>query len=187
MKPILALIAVLTLATPAVSQPPTIINKTYHQIVQLSAVMPQGGNTFCTGVVVGITRVLTAEHCVTDETFVNGAPARVVKKNGWLVLLDVPLQQSIIDIAKVEPVDGDEATTIGFVDSDGTRLTLKRHVAGFGTVTANKFMFLDGPLVQGMSGGPVINAKGELIGINQMTNPFTGAVSTLKEIRAFLK
>lgn len=182
------LLAALLVASPTFSQQPSIINQAHLSLVKVSSGEGEK-QMFCTGVQVGIVRVLTAEHCVPpDNTNVilnDEFPARVVKKHEWLVLLDAPEGRPIIKIAERNPQLGEDATAIGYVDLAGTKLTLKRNVAGFSLI--HPMMFLDGPLVSGMSGGPVINSKGELIGINQASNPFTGMVSDVKAIRAFLK
>lgn len=145
---------------------------------------------FCTGVMIGIIRVLTSEHCVPptgDGILVEALPARVVKKNEFFALLDVnPLiTKPNIKIAASKPKVGDPVTSIGLVDLIGTRLTLRRSTAGYAPTIP--MMFIDGPLVGGMSGGPVVNERGELVGINQASNNATGLVSTLDAIKDFLK
>lgn len=185
-----AVLALIILASPAASQPPSIIEQAHRSVVAVSAPNNDPSQTlFCTGVIIGIVRVLTAEHCIPDDNnnvFVDGKLTRVVKKSEWLALLDTPITTGrIIEIAAHNPPLGADATTIGYVDMAGTRLTLKRAVAGW--MDGNLRMFIDGPLVSGMSGGPVIDEKGRLIGINQATNAWTGMISSVKEIREFIK
>lgn len=184
----LATALLLLFASPTSSQPPTIIEKAHRSVVAVTAPTQNDQSIYCTGVQIGIIRVLTAEHCVPDNNdgvLINGSPAKVIKKDAWLALLETPPAHSIIELAPSNPPVGTDVATIGLVDSSGTRLTLKRGVAGFNIHGVG--MFIDGPLVQGMSGGPVVDDHGHLVGINQATNQWTGLVSTVKEIREFLK
>lgn len=186
-KILLTALALLVLTAPAVSQPSNAISKAHLSSVQVLA--PHDEQTsFCTGVVVGVTRVLTAEHCVpknNDGVLVEGKPARVVKKDILLALLDVsePLQRPILKLAADEPKLGALIIAFGFVDMRGTKLTLQRHVAG----ANDGYTFVDGPLESGMSGGPAVNEAGELVGINQAANTVAGFLSKVKAIREFLK
>jgi hypothetical protein len=65
----------------------------------------------------------------------------------------------------------------------GPILELWRHLAGY----ADGQLILDGPVAPGMSGGPVLNEAGELVGINQAANPVLGMMCPIEEIREFLK
>lgn len=140
----------------------------------------------CTGVVTQITRVLTAEHCLSNEyaMFVNDKYAKVVRVKGDLALLETePLVGiRITKIAKENSKIGDSVSTLGHAWS-GPIIRLYRSVAGF----VDGYMVLDGPLASGMSGGPVLNEDGELVGLNQGTNAVVGMVCPTEEIREFLK
>lgn len=147
-----------------------------------------GASSFvCTGIVVGITRVLTAEHCVSDKDtmYVDGKVARLVKKDEAFGLLDTgdPLsEKKVVKLAEDLPEQGAEVAAFGFA-YDGPLLRFTRNVAGY----VEGDMVLDGPLASGMSGGPILNTKGELVGLNQGTNEVLGLACGIKEIREFLK
>ena len=197
---LLTLALILASTTPAFSQPPTIIERARLSTVKIEVPTGVGDEQvyFCTGVIVGIIRVVAADHCVPPDyhtILVNGVPgSKVVKRKvdraayDGLILLDVPSGLGpIIKIAPREPKVGDLVTTLGYVDTGGNYVALRRSVASYGIPPTDKIMALDGTLVKGMSGGPVINEQGELVGINQSVAGGLGLTTRLKAIREFLK
>jgi len=48
-------------------------------------------------------------------------------------------------------------------------------------------ILLDGPIANGMSGGPVVDEKGKVVGINQVSDGTSGGICSAREIREFLK
>lgn len=195
---ILAALLLMGSAAPTSEQTPSVIEQAQQATVLIE--IPAEGDTafFCTGVKVGIVRVLAARHCIPPETheiLINGsAHVRVVKQTDdktvydGLVLLEVPPQTApILKLAEKEPKPGEGVVSIGYVDRVGTRVVLRRYVAGYGLEEANKVMAIDGTLIKGMSGGPVINERGELVGINQSVNGGIGLTTRLEAIKKFLK
>lgn len=160
-----------------VSSPPDITKS----IVRLT----QPGNV-CTGVVVRPTQVLSAEHCIDGTALtVDGMEAKVIKRSGTLILVDVPgLLKPGLSIGKL-PRRGDEVFSWGYAYDLGLTV-LVRHIANF----LDEDIMLDGTMAKGMSGGPVVNQRGELVGINQGTDAMSYATSIMcgpNEIREFLK
>lgn len=186
---LLAFLLILSTPLASISQTPDILARSFSSIVQVTVPSEDPKEyRFCTGVRVGIVRVLTAEHCFPDpnaDIKVNGLPARLVKKNDWLALLDIPAEVpgAIQPIATKEPPIGAEVTSTGYVDIAGTRLSLHRRIA----FLRPDFTFIDGPLISGMSGGPVIDSNGQLVGINQAATEHAGMLTNVKDIREFIK
>jgi S1-C subfamily serine protease len=152
---------------------------------------------FCTGFMVDAARglILTAEHCVSKDNqgvFVDGLEAEVIKKNHDLAVIKVePFSRPALDIETSSEI-GDPVTAIGYGYGDLFRL--KRSIAGTEIADGKRksdlecdLFALDGPVAPGMSGGPIINAKGKVIGITQATAPAIGLGCKAKEINKFLK
>lgn len=159
--------------------------------VRESIVRIETGIGTCTGFVVGLTRIVTAEHCVNDTPItVSGqtssmrwvSPARVIKVDEDFALLDIhPMDLKPLMLAK-DVKQGDEIFTFGF--ARGSRLIV------YSRLVADRndgMLVLDGPITPGMSGGPVINAQGEVVGLNQSTLSDRGFASDLADVKRFLK
>ena len=179
MKKFLALLLVLSLSLPAQAQP-TVINQVLKSVVQVLSYQGERNTSFCTGVVVGIDRAITARHCISDaESFtVDGQPSRVLKLENELALISIQVgSKSIIDVRKESVQIGDTIRTFGYAWGDMT--ILKRDIAA----KANDDIIMDGGLAPGMSGGPVVDSNGKLAGINQGTTTVTSIACGVKEIR----
>lgn len=157
-------------------------------IVTISYINAEDKEMRCTGFQVDMNRVLTAEHCVPPvdgkgEIYVEGLVSRVVDRTDSLALLDVPVTDRIpFVVAKTLPKPGDPLTSYGYAFG-GPLMQLARNVAGY----MDGHLIVDNPIAGGMSGGPVLNSNGEVVGINQAANDIFGIACTLKEIRDFLK
>ncbi len=138
----------------------------------------------CTGFAVGLTQAITAEHCIgnMNEIRLNTYPARVVKSNDDFALLEI-VEPALkpLPLAKTA-MPGEDVLTVGFAKGQSL-IVYRRLVAGF----ADGSLILDGPITPGMSGGPVLNMAGEVIGLNQATLPDRGFACPVNEIRNFLK
>lgn len=144
----------------------------------------------CTGFIVDAAKqlVLTVRHCVPDNEaeviLVDGVQAKVIKRSDTLALVQaksVTMKSSLIVRPGAVAV-GEEAWTSGY--GENRYVVFKRQVAilfDIGNIG------LDGPLLSGMSGGPVVDSSGRVIGINQAVFfGVVGAASGPNEIISFL-
>jgi len=148
-------------------------------------------------------QILTARHCVDDdvEEIVNGEESAItIKKNALFVLLGVHEPEEgaflpVLNLRKDIPRVGEMLTAYGY--GYGIMFTLQRTVAAVEPEATHVFwnatkpmgtdVYLDGPLAPGMSGGPVLDQRGQVVGLIQATSPAIGATCGTDEMRAFLK
>jgi serine protease Do len=140
------------------------------------------------GFYIGNGQIMTAFHVVSDlnqRTFYSFNDVlhelTMVKYNEEtdlaIMKMKIPVSLPILKIASHIPEVGDKLYTIGYHFGHPA---LK--VASNGYVTAlcdyegrqRDYMFFDAPINRGASGGPVINDRGEVIGVNQMIFTKTG-------------
>jgi len=140
------------------------------------------------GFYIGNGQIVTAFHVVSDleqRTFYNFNDVlhelKMVKYNQELDLavmkMAIPVSLPILKFSNTEPQVGDRVYTIGYHFGHSA---LK--VASHGHVTAlcdyegkqRDYTFFNASINRGASGGPVINHKGEVIGVNQMIYTNTG-------------
>lgn len=158
--------------------------KTVDQ-TQRSVVTVRSKESWCTGFVIGITRAVTAQHCVagSNGVLVDGLPARVLRESSNLALLDTQvLDKPVLKLAKSSPKQGDSVASFGHAFG-GPSLVYQRQVAGY---LLTGYMLLDGVISPGMSGGPVVNTAGEVVGINEATNQHVAAITPLADLKKFL-
>lgn len=137
----------------------------------------------CTGFVVAPRRVLTAVHCLPEkgEPTVDKLPTRVVKRDAWLALLEVETPKPPVTLGSL-PAPGESVVALGFA-YNGPLTVLSRSVA----LIEGGDVVMDGALAPGMSGGPVIDAAGRVVGLSQMTGTVLSMSCGSGEIKAFLK
>jgi S1-C subfamily serine protease len=197
----LRLLAIIFLAFMALGPAPAAKEKTnqeLYRIVNASLVIvqvpktedPTSSDSTCGGVVVDTFngRVLTAEHCVVEgrPVVVDGAPSEIIRKDDEFALVSIPpTTKPAIALATREPDYGDDIIGMGF--GYGFKTFMARSVAQL----VGGMIGVDGLFAPGMSGGPMVNRQGELVGIVQMnvSGPFytLGVGSGLDRIKAFLK
>lgn len=159
-----------------------------RHVVQLS--ISKGGEFgLCTGSVVAPNEVLTAAHCTNDaESIMIGeqkAKVRGAVTSLDLALLEVWTGKTPIKLAAATPHQGTPVLSVGYTDYFLTRPdSTASHVMG----TTEEWVKLDQNLQFGYSGGPTINLKGELIGVNVRTNfqRNIGYIVPVERVRVFL-
>lgn len=150
-------------------------------VVQLQT---ESGRTFCSGTVIhGTGHILTAAHCVADSSvWVRWAgkrfQAKVLRKNDTqdlAVLNPVGFRFSRRSGVRLGtyPRYGDTVTSIGHAMGDKFPYTLTRGVVshpkrdGLLDTPGPIWLQSDTALIGGMSGGPLLNRRGRLVGVNQ--------------------
>ena len=135
----------------------------------------------CTGFVVNgdakgkdkedVDYVLTAAHCDGDELYVDQTVAHVKMKDTKkdLMVLEVPdLGRPALKLAKANPKIGDEVASFGYGWGLERPMFRTAHVSDDNTYIpeggiGGPFMVIDAQFVSGMSGGPVVNAAGDVV------------------------
>lgn len=168
--------------------PPAIplVTQVRKSIVRLDlATTEEVPHPVCTAFVVAQGQALTAAHCLpSDDTemFADGELSKVLKRNkqfGLVTLADT--KKPPLTIRSTEALIGEDVRSFGY--AWGYLNVFRRTISSRDDVDA----MLDSPLAPGMSGGPVVDVKGEVVGINQLTNEVVGIVCGPSEIRRFLK
>lgn len=93
-----------------------------------------------------------------------------------ILKMDIPVHMPIIRLADTAPKLGDQIHTIGFhFGVTVLKIASHGHVTGFIELEDQpEYTLFNAAINSGASGGPIVNSKGELIGINQMIYTRTG-------------
>lgn len=182
----LLLAALLIAILPLSSSGDAFTTKIQRSIVHINYQVEQGV-AWCSGFVVGVNRVITAAHCLPDPNgdfplIVEDLPARTVRQDASFALIEVlgPLNKPSLPLRESEANVGEPVITFGY--GYGSMKVLYRHVAE----RDGEDVIIDGPIVHGMSGGPLVDALGQVVGLNQATVPELGKACGVKEIKKFL-
>lgn len=148
----------------------------------------------CSGFVIDKERkhILTAAHCQGEkETLVDGSPTVVVNKDESYDLL--VLRVSELDGDKIAlPLAKENARVGELVASIGYGMSLEEPMFRTNAVSIHdvniesltgRWVVFERPFVGGQSGGPVVNSKGEIVSIVQMSNAYTGIGRPVKILK----
>lgn len=152
-----------------------------------SIVFVQSAGGACTGFIVNadvkgdLDYVQTAAHCSGVEMFADGAAARVVWKDtqyDLMVLAVADTGRPALHLASKNPEIGEEMASYGYGMVLARPIFRTAHVsddeASIPDVEGGPFIMIDAAFVPGQSGGPCINAAGEVVMIVQRANGTTG-------------
>lgn len=163
----------------------------------------------CTGVWVGIDRIMTADHCLDKEEVIfimvgedNGVDKRpkalhfgsVEKRDSvndlGLIRTREKLVHRVAGLSMTESVVGDDVHIVGHVR--GMYWTYMRGVvSGYreGLRSPARVMQVSAPIFFGNSGGGIFNDAGELVGITSFIGraPNMGFTATLDPMREIMK
>jgi S1-C subfamily serine protease len=186
-KLIAALLMTLTLAAPVAAQSViSVARKVNPSLVRVTHPIADSENIgICTGFVVSSLKgwVLTAAHCVPDDqpVYVWDHLAMVIKKDDMFALLKIPSGlYPPIYLSRWRYQRGEQVVAFGFGNDLPTVLP------GYVVQTLDGDFGVSIPFPKGMSGGPVVNMQGRVIGMVQSTTPSVGLACGFNELRAFL-
>ncbi len=186
--PTLLGVAVLVSSCAAAPFPPSktdVVALTQMSTVRLMAPIDNDHTAICTGFIVDPSHVLTVRHCVLEGLSQNGLPVDVEKVSSSLALLNVhAIVGPPLKIRKEPLKAGEEVVGLGY--GLGVFHVFTRFVAI--PVYEGTEVILDGLMLQGMSGGPVVDLQGRVVGIIQSGHQ--GTITLLcgqDEITKFLK
>lgn len=143
----------------------------------------------CSAFYIDLIHLITAEHCVPQKgeqlvAYATGEPLRVIREteNG-LALIESQPATGVVPLKLAKSVEmGERLFSFGYAYGE-TFVGLQRNAAG----KYQGHLWVDGPLASGMSGGPVVNERGEVVGVNQASTPEIGVVCLVPEIKELLK
>jgi S1-C subfamily serine protease len=136
--------------------------------------------TSCTGFVINASAksdddkdrdyVLTANHCFSARLFADQAPAKVIARNtekDLLVLEVEDLDRPALTLAKENPKVGESVAALGYGYGLEKPMLRIAHVSSESYIPyegiGGPLFFVDATFVGGMSGGPSVNAAGEVV------------------------
>lgn len=148
-------------------------------------------NYICSGEVIAIHRVLTAAHCVGEHMRADGIPATVVAQDPYydLALLVADTDKPPLILRDYPVQRFEQLTGIGYAWGFNRLTALTGQAFLLNISPGDKIA--PGTLVQaqyigGMSGGPVVDYNGHMVGIVQQSNTGIGFGVSTQLIRAFL-
>jgi hypothetical protein len=125
--------------------------------------------------------VMSAAHCNGPGLFVDNEVATVLWKDSKHDLMIVQIDDTgrpAISVAKANPVQGQEVVSYGYGAALSKPMFRLAHVSivdiTIPDVDGGPFVMIDAGYVAGQSGGPVINADGEVVSIVQRANGLLG-------------
>jgi S1-C subfamily serine protease len=179
--------------------------------VALYAGKPGSRYINCSGVHITPYRILTAEHCLKNAAEWDGQvwyrhrgddtdghkPARMIAADEWtdLALIEAYVPHPVwLEIG--ENKIGDALFAVGHPKGIAWHLTRGEAVGwldyvditGWGEIRISEFAETNVPIKPGNSGGPLVNARGQLVGIASFYRPTVGLTyfSSWREIVSFL-
>lgn len=189
-----ALVAAFALVCPiAVSAPLQGLESVRQSITQLNMVDDEDGSTgHCTAFsVADITATyITAHHCLAKQMEAEGKGAVLVLDDPAddLAAVRIPgLEKPRLQLGR-EPKEADPVTAVGYGYDWGFPFGLPARVVLVGVeVMGQNRMILDRPIAGGMSGGPVVDNRGEVVSVNQISNNLLSGGVGYGKFRAFWK
>lgn len=152
-----------------------------------SVVYVESETSACTGFVINAAwkgdsdLILTAQHCDGPKLFADYVAARIVWKHvkADLMILEVPdTGKPALTIAQKNPAIGQDVASYGYGYALERPMFRLAHVSDdkaiLPDISGGPFVMIDAGYVSGQSGGPCINAAGEVVSIVQRASGLVG-------------
>lgn len=163
-------------------------------IIRLTGDRGEHGPMVCTGEVVRPYRALTASHCMAENMLADGGPVEIIQIDpvADLMLLALSTSKPPIVLATRPIQRFQQLTAIGYAHGSTLLTPLGVHVLTIGVSPLSTILpaglTVQGQYIAGMSGGPVVDDRGEMVGIiQQASDEGMGYGVDVQTIRAFLK
>lgn len=152
---------------------------------------PTRMNYSCSGFQIAPKRIMTAAHCIGDDMKADGMPIKVLNKNEYfdLALLEGGSNRPVLAFKEkqVEPNEQLLAFGYGFGWNKLTIMHERVFLTNYHVVEDGAAGFIvQGGYIGGMSGGPVTDLDGKVVGVVQRGNSQIGYSVGIIIIRAFL-
>lgn len=146
------------------------------QVLRLESLTDEEGEKgICSGVVISeVGFLLTAAHCIPHAAHsltVSGRHAEAARVNRLLDLAVVRFArktETAMPLAAASPAQGEEVGVVGFAFGEEKVVVQVGRVAQAFNEPL-KSILIDARVLPGDSGGAIVNAKGELVGLTQAT------------------
>lgn len=160
-------------------------------VVRITGVRADHRPIVCTGAVVAPTWVLTAAHCMSEPLSADGVAASVLKVSETydLMLLSVDTRKPSLEISDEKAERFQQLTAIGYAFGLTKLAVMSVRVLLVDVVPEEHIapsVFVQPQYIEGMSGGPVVDAEGRLVGVIQNAGEGAGLHIGTLLIRAFL-
>lgn len=157
-------------------------NQVHNSVIRVLSITGQGVNQQFLGPGSGVliddgTKAITCNHCIMPNTTTvgvlsgqnQGQVGTVIFSDANLDIAIIEFQQSLgngVTLGNSNNIQtGEEAFVVGFPSHTPNITALSANIAGFEPNNGNQLIKIDSSVNHGNSGGPLFNAKGELIGI----------------------
>ena len=150
---------------------PTVVHQTLPSVVQLQ--YPHSDKV-CTAFSIAPGVYLTADHCLLDETnTIEGHDITVVMRDHTydIAVLRAGVVRPVLLLGDA-PVLGESVVFVGFAYSFPTPTVRHSLVSALVEIRGTMRTAYDNAAIGGMSGGPVIDASGRVVGIVQASNRY---------------
>lgn len=162
----------------------SLVEGTLQSLVKVTFDLGDENIHICTGFKVNPVSILTAAHCVPPdhgEVYVDGVARQIVRQDEAFILLAVPQSPVPALTIRTKPLLLTERV-LAFGYGYGVMEVLGRSVSG----QSKGDILLDGPLIGGMSGGPIVDLDGKVVGMTQASSDLISLGCGQDEIQAFL-
>jgi S1-C subfamily serine protease len=160
--------------------------------VQKSLVYLETDEGSCTGIVIDTVKkyIQTDAHCDGPNLFADSMPTKLVSKDARkdLMVIEVKdLDDSYVALRLGRnPKTGQEALSAGYgygLERPVFRRAMVSDEAMVIPELNGPYVALDAGILEGQSGGPVVDVNGDVVGISQMTNDKLGLAMGADSIR----
>lgn len=171
-----------------------LIDVASNSIVRITGNRGEQGPLVCTGEVVRPYRALTAAHCAGSDLMADGGPVQVlnIDPTNDLMLLALQTSKPPITLSNRPAIRFQTLTAIGYAHGATILTPLGVHVIIVGASPFNPALphglTVQGQYIPGMSGGPLVDDHGEMVGLIQMADDEgLGYGAGIQAIRGFLQ